>query len=171
MPEPSPVDSVRARSRLGGLGAHPAALWVTKHVMSPLDRFVVRLSQGRIPPVTSFFVPTLLLKVVGRRSGSEYTTPVVYVNDGERYIIGNARPKGERRNPWVLNLRAAGRGRVVVRRAEFEVTARELEGEELDRWFAALTEVWPALSDHYEATGERSVFALEPTDRKDSTDD
>lgn len=131
-------------------------------MISPLDRFVVRFSRGRVPPLTSLFVPTLLLKVVGRRSGLEHTTPLIYVNDGGRYIVGNARPKGERRNPWVLNLRAARRGSVVVHRQEFEVTARELERDELDRWFGALTAVWAALSDHYAATGERSVFVLEP---------
>ncbi|MGB8360765.1 MAG: nitroreductase/quinone reductase family protein [Acidimicrobiia bacterium] len=153
------------------LGSHPAFLWITRHIISPFDRSVVRFSKGRFPPVTSFFVPTLLLKVVGRRSGSEHTIPLIYVNEGECYIVGNARPKGERRNPWVLNLRAAGRGRVVVRRKEFEVRARELEGEELERWFQALTEVWPALSDHHAATGERSVFILEPTDQEDSTNE
>jgi deazaflavin-dependent oxidoreductase (nitroreductase family) len=170
MPEPSVADSTRPRSRLGRLGSHPAVLWVTKHVISSVDRFVVRVSRGRIPPVSSFFVPTLLLTVVGRRSGSEFTTPLVYVSDGERYIVGNARPAGERSNPWVLNLRAAGRGRVLVRKREFEVGARELEGEELERCFLALTDVWPAMSDHYAATGERSVFVLEKIDHEDSDD-
>jgi F420H(2)-dependent quinone reductase len=132
---------------------------------------VVRFSRGRLPPLTSLFVPTLLLKVVGRRSGTEHATPLVYVSDGGCYFVGNARPKGERRNPWVLNLRAARRGVVVVRRRELEVTARELEGEELSRWFGALTEVWPALLDHYAATGERSVFVLEPIHSERSTDE
>jgi deazaflavin-dependent oxidoreductase (nitroreductase family) len=171
MPEPSVAVPTRPRSRLGRPGSHPAVLWFTKHVISSLDRFVVRGSRGRIPPVSSFFVPTLLLTVVGRRSGSEFTTPLIYVSDGEHFVVGNARPAGERSNPWVLNLRAAGLGRVLVHKRQFEVRARELEGEELERCFVALTEVWPAMSDHYAATGERSVFVLEPIDRRDSTDD
>ena len=31
-----------------------------------------------------------------------------------------------------------------------------------DTWWPALTEVWPAFDEHYRATGERAVFALEP---------
>jgi deazaflavin-dependent oxidoreductase (nitroreductase family) len=146
-------------------------LWFTKHIVSPLDRLLVRFSRGRIPPISSFFLPTLLLTVVGRRSGQEHTIPLVYVSDGKRYLVGNARPAGERRNPWVINLRAAGQARVLVRKRELEVMARELEGDELERWFGALAEVWPAMSDHYAATGERSVFLLEPIDREDSKDD
>lgn len=171
MPAPPSVDAARPRSLLARLGSHPVGLWITKHVISSADRFLVRFSRGRVRPLSSFFLPTLMLTVVGRRSGSEHTIPLVYVSDGERYIVGNARPAGERRNPWVLNLRAAGEARVLVHKSEFDVMARELEGDELDRCFDALTRVWPAMSDHYAATGERSVFVLEPIDREDATDE
>jgi hypothetical protein len=31
-----------------------------------------------------------------------------------------------------------------------------------ERWWPHLVEVWPAFADHYDATGERAVFVLEP---------
>lgn len=151
-------------SHFSKFGAHPAGLWIIKHVVSPIDRFVIRVSRGRIPPPSSLAVRSLLLTVVGRRSGEDRTIPLVYVRDGERYLVGNARPAGERRNPWVLNLRAAGRGQFQIRRTVIEVTAKELDETETERWWPALTAVWPAFAEQYAATGERSMFALEPCD-------
>jgi deazaflavin-dependent oxidoreductase (nitroreductase family) len=144
------------------LGSRPFVVWLIKHLVSPLDRFVVRVSGGRWRPPSRFFVPTLLLTTVGRRSGVERTVPLVYVRDGERFVVANARPAGERRNPWVLNLRAAGAGRIRVGRLEMPVVARELGGDALERWWPDLVAAWPAFGDHYAATGERAVFVLEP---------
>ncbi len=45
-----------------------------------------------------------LLSVAGRRSGRTYTTPVILVENGERFLVA---PYGE--VSWVRNARAAGR--------------------------------------------------------------
>ena len=143
-------------------GSNPLAVWAIKHIASPLDRMVVRLGRGRIPPPTSLAVPTILLTTVGRRSGEERTTPLVYVEDGSDYIVCNARPAGERRNPWVYNLRAAASGRIQHRGRTIEVTAEELNGTELEQWWPKIVDVWPAFADHYANTGERTMFRLRP---------
>lgn len=144
------------------MGSHPIFVWAVKHLVSPLDRLVVRISGGRIRPPSSLAVPTLLLTTVGRRSGEERTTPLVYVRDDDRFVVANARPAGERRNPWVLNLRASGQGRIRLRKETHRVTARELDDSEVERWWPLLVKVWPAFGEHYASTGERTVFALEP---------
>ena len=155
-------------SRLSRFGASPAGLWTIKHFVSPVDRFVTRAFRGRIPPPSSLVVPSLLMTVVGRRTGENRTVPLVYVRDEDRYIVGNARPAGERRNPWVLNLRAAGAGEIQVRRKTLTVVATELDESEAEEWWPALTSVWPAFAEQYAATGERTLFALEPVEPRDS---
>lgn len=149
-------------SRLGWLGSHPVSVWTIKHIISPLDRLVVRVSRGRIPQPSSIALPTVLMTTIGRRSGQERTIPLVFVRDDEAFVVANARPEGERRNPWVANLRAAGGGRVKIRGNVIKVRARELEGAELERWWPLLVEVWPAFAVHYAATGERAAFVLTP---------
>ncbi len=141
-------------------GAHPAVLWLIKHVVNPIDTIFVRVFRGRLPQPSSLFLPTLLLTVVGHRSGKERTIPLVYVRNDSQYVVANARPAGEGANPWVSNLRAAGRGTIRVRGHTIEVTARELADAELDTWWAELTAIWPAFDSHFAATGERAVFAL-----------
>lgn len=151
------------------IGSHPAAVWAIKHVVSPLDRIVVKLSRGRVPQPSSLVLPSLLLTTVGRQTGLDRTIPLVYVRDGDRYLIANARPSGERSNPWVANLRAAGVARIKIGRRTMRVTARELDEAEADTWWPALNEVWPAFDEHYVATGERAVFAIRPIDTGDTS--
>lgn len=144
------------------IGSHPAPVWAIKHVVSPIDRVVVRVSGGRLQPLSGVVVPTLLLTTKGRRSARDRTIPLVYLRDGDRLVVANARPAGEGTNPWVLNLRAAGRGLVRVRGHSLPVVAHECEGVEVEEWWPRLVEVWPAFAEHYAATGERTVFVLEP---------
>lgn len=145
------------------LGRDRVGLWMVKHLVSPVDRLVVRATGGRVPPLSTLAVPTLLLSVPGRRTGRQRTTPLVFARDGERFLVANARPPGERQNPWVVNLRAAGHARVHVDRRWIAVDVRELDGAATDRWWPTLTRVWPSFQDHFEVTGERTVFMLEPT--------
>lgn len=143
-------------------GSSPILVWAVKHIVSPIDRLVMKVGRGRIPPPSSLVVPTLLLTVNGRRSGLERTTPLVFVRDGERFLVANARPAGERRNPWVFNLRAAQRGRVSLHGRSWVVSSRELHEPEIDQWWPEMVAVWPAFAEHYAGTGERTMFSLEP---------
>jgi deazaflavin-dependent oxidoreductase (nitroreductase family) len=152
------------RSRVGRIGSHPVIVWAIKHIFSPVDRFVVRVSRGRIRQPSGWVLSTLLLTVVGRRTGRERTVPLVFVRDDAAFIVANARPDGERRNPWVANLLAAGGGQVKHRGATFQVSAAELGDDELDAWWPALVDVWPAFETHFAATRERTVFRLDPSD-------
>lgn len=151
-------------SLLGRIGSHPAGLWTIKHLISPFDRFVVKTSGGRLRPPSSLAVPSLLLTVRGRRTGQERTVPLVFVRDGRRYVVGNARPVGERRNPWLVNLEAAKQARIQQGKQIMTVNARKLSDTEAERWWPALVGVWPAFAEEFAATGERTVFLLDPAD-------
>jgi deazaflavin-dependent oxidoreductase (nitroreductase family) len=137
-------------------------VWIVKHAISPIDSWVVKTSRGRIPPLSSLAVPTLLLTTTGRRTGELRTTPLVYVRSGDNYLVANARPQGERRNPWVLNLEASGRAHIRVAGKTRHVAARRLDDHEAEHAWPALVKAWPAFDQHYSVTGERTVFVLEP---------
>jgi deazaflavin-dependent oxidoreductase (nitroreductase family) len=88
-------------------------------------------------------VPTLLLDHVGRKSGKRFTTPLLYLDDGERLVVV-ASQGGLPKNPqWYLNLLARPETTVRVRRAgKRAVRAREATGDER-------AELWPRLVDLY----------------------
>ena len=88
-------------------------------------------------------VPTLLLEHVGRKSGKQFTTPLLYLEDGRDFIVV-ASQGGLPKNPqWYLNLLATPQTRIRVRgRGAIRVRAREASGVERER-------LWPLLVDLY----------------------
>jgi deazaflavin-dependent oxidoreductase (nitroreductase family) len=88
-------------------------------------------------------VPTLLLEHVGRKSGRLFTTPLLYLDDGDRFVVV-ASQGGLPKNPqWYPNLLAAPDTHVrIARRGRVAVTAREAVGEER-------AELWPRLVELY----------------------
>ena len=145
----------------GLIAASPPAVWIAKNVMSRLDRLVLRVFRGHVRLPTSLFVPTLVLTTRGRRTGEPRSTPLIYVADGADLLVANARPEGERRNPWVLNLRSQPRATVVLLGESTDVRATELGDSEIEEWWPEFVARWPAFEFHYAATGERAVFRLE----------
>lgn len=121
------------------------------------------MSRGRTPPLSSLLLPTLLLTTMGRKTGQPRTIPLVYVRRGDDYLVANARPRGERLNPWVLNLEASGTARVRVDGRSRQMAARRLSDREAEEAWPAFVRVWPAFGEHFAATGERTVFVLEDT--------
>lgn len=145
------------------LAAHPAVVWLIRNVASRLDRFVLRAFSGRIDIPSSRFLPTLVLTSQGRRTGKQRTTPLIYVADDNGFIVANARPEGERANPWILNLRATPDATVTVAGESIGVRAVELGTQDIARWWPELVALWPAFADHFAATGDRALFRLERT--------
>jgi deazaflavin-dependent oxidoreductase (nitroreductase family) len=92
--------------------------WFTKHVF---NRLVARLTRLGISIAGS-----RVLEVPGRKTGEPRRTPVnPLAFEGSRYLVA---PRGN--TQWVRNLRAGGRGRLLVGRRGEEFTATELEDAE-----------------------------------------
>jgi deazaflavin-dependent oxidoreductase (nitroreductase family) len=166
------VGQVPARSRLSAgwsrllrwVGGRRVGVWAIKHVIAPLDRRIYRWSGGCMTATGRPLAPLLLLTTTGRRSGTPRTTPVFYLQDGNRLIICNVNPGFEAPNPWTLNLRANPIAHVVRGRDGGEYRARAASAAEVDRYWPQLVQLWPAYQTHYARSGQRSVFVLERTE-------
>lgn len=88
-------------------------------------------------------VPTLLLEHRGRKSGKQFTTPLLYLRDGQDFVIV-ASQGGHPKNPqWYYNLVAGPNTRIHVKgQRNMSVSARVASAEER----AAL---WPRLVELY----------------------
>jgi deazaflavin-dependent oxidoreductase (nitroreductase family) len=100
-------------------------------------------SKWRIGAGWSKPVPTLLLDHVGRKSGRRFTTPLLYLDDGDRLVIV-ASQGGLPKNPqWYANLLAQPETTVRLRKEGVRrVSAREATGPER-------AELWPRLVELY----------------------
>jgi deazaflavin-dependent oxidoreductase (nitroreductase family) len=108
--------------------------------------------------------PMALLHHRGRKTGTEYISPVMYLPDEADpdtvYVF--ASKAGAPTHPeWYRNLMAAGRGRVEIGDDELEVEVSELTGDERDRIFAEQVRRRPGFGEYAEKTaGIRTIPVL-----------
>ena len=109
----------------------------------------------------------ILVHHVGRASGKEYVSPLVYLpgdnGDGAMYIF--ASKGGAPTHPdWYRNLIAAGKANVEVGTDTFDVTVTEVTGEERDRIYADQVKRAPGFGDYEKKTaGIRTIPVLRLT--------
>jgi deazaflavin-dependent oxidoreductase (nitroreductase family) len=72
----------------------------------------------------------LLLNTVGRKSGEARTTPLVYMPDGERFVVYGSNGGREAPPAWFLNLQANPRASVEIGRRKIPVSMHVATGEE-----------------------------------------
>ncbi|MEV5892653.1 nitroreductase family deazaflavin-dependent oxidoreductase [Nonomuraea fuscirosea] len=109
--------------------------------------------------------PLVLLTTTGAKSGKRVTTPVMYLKDGERYVV-IASKGGDDNNPaWYHNLLATPAATAEIGTETFEVKAVVAEGEERDRLYARMVEQAPQFAEYEKKTTRRiPVVTLVRTD-------
>jgi deazaflavin-dependent oxidoreductase (nitroreductase family) len=92
----------------------------------------------------------------GARTGTTYTSPLVYSKDGDRYVI-IASKGGAPENPsWYHNLVANTEVTVEIGSEKFKAKAREAKGEERERLFNAQAKMMPQFNE-YQAKTKRKI--------------
>jgi deazaflavin-dependent oxidoreductase (nitroreductase family) len=152
----------RIEKTLRRWGHAPWFAAVARRVAAPFDRFMSRVTGGRSLSFGRKGMPTLMLAVAGRKTGKERLTPLLFVRDGDRFVVAGSN-FGQTHHPaWALNLRATPRARVQIGREKFAVLAHVAEGAERERAWDLLEAAWPAYSTYRERSGrDILVFVLE----------
>ena len=106
--------------------------------------------------------PLLLLTTTGAKSGRTHTTPLVYLNDGDRIVIFGSKGGAPTHPAWYHNLVANPGVTVELPAEKFDARAVRIEGAERDRIFTAQKQIMPGFAE-YEAKTNRviPVIALE----------
>jgi deazaflavin-dependent oxidoreductase (nitroreductase family) len=124
-----------------------------------------RANEGRVGgPFAG--APMILVHHVGRTSGKEYISPLVYLpgEDGDSMYIFASKGGAPDNPDWYLNLSAAGEATVEVATSTFQVTITELAGDERDRVFAEQVKRMPGFGDYAKKTeGIRTIPVLRLT--------
>jgi deazaflavin-dependent oxidoreductase (nitroreductase family) len=104
----------------------------------------------------------LLLSTTGRESGSERTTPLIYRDDGDRWVVVASKGGAPDHPDWYKNLRANPDITIQVKAEQIPVRAGTAEGDERTRLWQRMAEVWPAYDDYQRRTDrEIPVVVLE----------
>ena len=94
----------------------------------------------------------LLLTTTGRTTGEETTTPLIYGLDGDRPVIVASRGGAPDHPGWFKNLSKQPEVGVQIKRDRFQARARVAEGEERERLWEKMNEIWP----HYDEYATRT---------------
>ena len=98
----------------------------------------------------------LLLTTTGRQSGEPRTTPLIYAEDGDRYVIVASKGGAPDDPGWYKNLAKTPEVELQVLDEVFPARARTAEGEERDRLWRKANEVWPHY-DEYQTRTDREI--------------
>jgi deazaflavin-dependent oxidoreductase (nitroreductase family) len=138
--------------------------WFHARTLHHIDSAVYQLSRGR-GMFSSWVsgVPVVVLTTTGAKSGQRRILPVLGVRDNERLVV-IASNYGQDRNPaWYYNLRSNPRATIVFEGVEQEVVARELTGEERERWYARGIEIYPGWTHYPRRAAHRQIPVIELT--------
>ncbi len=94
--------------------------------------------------------PMLILHSTGAKSGEPREHPVVYLADGDRWLVFASYAGSPNHPAWYHNLIAHPDATIEVGTETIPVRATPLEGEERDRFFAKQVEIMPGFGE-YEA--------------------
>ena len=107
--------------------------------------------------------PLLLLHNVGAKSGRPYVTPLVYLDDGGRYLIFASKGGAPNHPGWYHNLVAEPNVAIEIGDEKVDVLAEELTGDERDRLYAIQEEQQPQFTEYAQKTERKiPVIALTP---------
>jgi deazaflavin-dependent oxidoreductase (nitroreductase family) len=108
--------------------------------------------------------PVLLLHSIGARSGEERISPMMYLADGDNYLVFASAAGADRNPAWYWNLIANPDASIEVGDDHLDVHAEEIKGAERDEKYAEQARRYPGFAE-YERKTTRTipVLSLHPT--------
>ena len=96
--------------------------------------------------------PLLLLHSKGKRSGKVRVNPVMYLKDGDRYLVFGSKGGADTHPDWYLNLLANPDTQVEVGDETIDVHAVDIKGSEHDTMYARQAKLYPGFAEYQRKT-------------------
>jgi len=80
-------------------------------------------------------LPVLLITTFGRKSGKPHANPVVYIEDGQDYLVSASTGGMDWHPGWYLNLKNSPEVKIEIGDKRFNVQAVIMDGEERSRMY------------------------------------
>ena len=99
---------------------------------------------------------TLILTTKGRHSGKQRSTPLIYGQHGDDYLVVASQGGADVHPDWYLNLRENPEVELQVKGDRFAARARTATPEEKPELWKIMTEQWPDY-DKYQRRTDREI--------------
>ena len=107
--------------------------------------------------------PVVLMHHVGRKSGKESVNPVMYLpddNDPATIYVFASKAGAPTHPDWYWNMTEAGRAVVEVGTKTYDVTVRDVTGDERDTVYAEQASRYPGFAEYEEKTAGIRVIPV-----------
>jgi len=149
----------------------PVAIWLGSIRWLPrflpqitaIDKFIQRVTKGQWSLLRIAGLPSMMLTVLGRKSGIARSTPILCIPYRDGHLIAGSNFGGKKPPVWVLNVRAADRVTVTVDGRTFDAVPHELSGGDREVAWQHMLKTWPNYAKYAERTSRViPVFLLTP---------
>ena len=107
--------------------------------------------------------PVLLLTTTGRKTGRRHTIPLLYLEDGENFVVVASNGGAPRHPAWWSNLRADPEANVEIGGRELRARAQKASPEEKEWLWPRLVAMYGAYENYQRRTDrEIPVVILRP---------
>lgn len=107
--------------------------------------------------------PTMLLTTQGRKTGKPRTVPVVYVTEGDNFVIAAAYSGSDQHPAWWLNLQHNPNAVLHVGRKEVAVRAELAAPQQREALWLRLVAMYPPFAEYRTRTSrEIPIIILRP---------
>jgi proline iminopeptidase len=127
-----------------------AHLFGDEHVRSYLE------TRGEIGYRWKEDAPIAILFTRGRTTGVERANPLIFGRDGDNVVLVASKGGAPKDPGWYRNLRAHPAAEIQVMGDRWAVRARVAEGEERERLWRQMAEIWPHY-DEYATRTDREI--------------
>ncbi len=131
--------------------------WITEHREMYLQSGG---AEGHVMDITVVgghsFTTHCLIKYAGRKSGKVFITPLIYGDIGGEVVICASKGGADEHPAWYLNIRDVTEVEFQIATQAFRATWREPQGEEYQRIWDFMVDVFPAYAT-YQASTDRKI--------------
>jgi deazaflavin-dependent oxidoreductase (nitroreductase family) len=96
--------------------------------------------------------PLLLINHKGAHTGKPRTNPVIYLKDGNRYLVFASKGGAPTNPDWYHNLKAHPNAKIEVGTETIDVHAEEITGPEREKLYARQSKLYPQFAQYQRQT-------------------
>ena len=145
----------RLQRALVPLASSPAGSWFFLNVANPIDKRLIPATNGRLHLVPA--VPSLVMEVKGKRSGTIRRVPLVYARDGDDIVLIASNGGSPKHPAWYHNVRANPDVKLFLRGRTGRYRARVAAASERDRLWRIAVELNPGYAIYQRRTRGREI--------------
>ncbi|MBV8787844.1 MAG: nitroreductase family deazaflavin-dependent oxidoreductase [Mycobacterium sp.] len=92
--------------------------------------------------------PIALLTTTGRKTGEPRVSPLLYLREGNRVVLGASRGGSDKHPLWYLNLKANPKVSVQIKDEVLSMTARDANDAERAEYWPKMVAMYPTFEDY-----------------------